>query len=681
MPRLPDIQDFGSRSIPQSRDRFVPAARPGADIGAGLADVAKAGFQITEREDRLKYAKSKSGLLMEDLKARSEFENDPDFETYEPRYRERMKKAREAALGQIRSKTDRLAFEQDSDFDIERGALAVRGLATTKEGDVGRATLANILTTNRTAALEAKDPGTRTALIQSSSDALRGAKEKGYISAQDEETHWQKWTADYGEGFLDVQPLHKRIEVLSKPKGTPADFIAPDRRAALLKTAQREVEAERNARLGELRQSLTDQMQDISAAAQAGIPVTNVPGRASFIAAFGDREGAQRFQSAQRLANLSIEVSGLHGQPTADLVQQVEKYRPKQVEGAAEQAQLHNFMARSVGQILDQRAKDPAGYLMQNSPTVQRAWSEFSQDPGKAPAYLSAVNTEKERMGMPGSAVLPNSYVQGLADDINSEKTAEGLASRIASETQRWGDAWPDVYGQLAGKMSDVAMVIGSGIPQSAATSLAATMKFKDAELKAMLPPDTKWSDVEADVDEQFADFQKSLPPEAAKTVNAVRDSAIRLSIKYMNDGTSRSDAVKKAYSDIVDYQYSLVEFRNSTFRVPKAFNADSIEIGARAALESYSPDSASLTVPDGAALSAEEYASQYGERIRKTAYWVTRPDSKGLRLYNEGGPVVSASGPVDLTWTEIEQKAADANEARGRKFSQASQARMQWTK
>jgi hypothetical protein len=467
MPRLPDIDDLGQRSIPQSRARFVAAARPGADIATGLNDVAAAGFQITEREDRLTYAKSKSGLLMEDLKARSELEQDPDYETYEPRYRDRMKKAREIALGQIRSKTDRLAFEQDSDFDIERGALAVRGLSRTKEVDTGRASLDSILSTNRTAALEAKDSGTRTALIQASSDALRGAKEKGYISAQEEEGQWNRWTADYGEGFLDVQTLPKRIEVLSKPKGTPADFIAPDRRAVLLKAAK-----------NELRQTLSDQMQDIAAAAQSGIPVKDVPSRASFVAAFGDREGNQRFDSVQKLANLSVEVSSLHGMSNTELSQQVERYRPKQVEGAAEQGQLYGFMSRSVSQIMTQRDKDPAGYLMQNSPTVQRAWSAFSQDPSKAPSYLSAITAEKERLGIAGNDVLPNAYVQGLADEIESEKTAEGLARRIAAETQRWGDAWPDVYGQLAAKLNDVAMVIGSGIPESAATSLAATMKL-----------------------------------------------------------------------------------------------------------------------------------------------------------------------------------------------------------
>lgn len=678
MPRLPDIDDFGSRPIPQSRERFDPTARPGADIAAGLNNLASAGYQITERQDRLTYAKTKSDLLMEDLKTRAELENDPDWETYEPRYRERMKKARETALGQIRSKTDRIAFEQDSDFDIERGALAVRGLAKSKEVDTGRATLENVLTTNRNAALEAKDSGTRTALIQSASDALRGAKAKGYISAQEEEGHWQKWTADYGEGFLDVQTLPKRIEILSKPKGTPADFIAPDRRAVLLKAAKNELESEQRARLTELRQSLTDQMQDISAAAQAGIPVTNVPGRASFVAAFGDREGAQRYESATKLANLSIEVSSLHGQPNADLVKEVEKYRPKQVEGAAEQGQLHNFMARSVSQILTQREKDPAGYLMQNSPTVQRAWAEFSQDPARAPAYLSAVTAEKERLGIASNDVLPDAYVQGLADEIAGEKTAEGLAARIESETQRWGDAWPDVYGQLAGKLPDTAMVIGSGIPQRAATSLAATMKLKDTELKAMLPPDVKWNDVEASVDSQFADFQRSMPPEAARTWNAVRDSAVRLSVKYMNDGDGQSDAVKKAYADLVESQYSLIEFRNSTFRVPNTLDADAIETGARFAIGAYAPDAASLAVPAGAAQPVEEYASQWGEYVRENGYWVTRPDGKGLRLYADGGPILDASGPFELTWEQLQKSAADANAERVKRQREEAAKRME---
>ena len=681
MARLPDVDSLGARPIPQSRERFVPSARPGADIAAGLNDLATAGFQIAERQDRLAYAKSKSGLLMEDLRVRAELENDQDWETYEQRYRDRMKKARETASGQIRDPMDRAAFEQDSDFDIERGALAVRGLAKAKEVDTGRATTSSILETNRTAALETKDAGTRTALIQSTSDALRGAREKGYISAQEEEGQWKRWTADYGEGFLKVQTLPKRIDMLSNPKGTPADFVAPDRRAVLLKAAKNELESEQRARLSELRQSLTDQMQDISAAAQAGIPVQNVPARESFVAAFGDREGAQRYESARKLANLSAEVASLHGKSNLDLMQQVEQYRPKQVEGAAEQGQLYNFMTRSVSQIMAARENDPAGYLMQNSPTVQKAWTAFSQDPAKAPAYLSSVTAEKERLGIGGNDVLPDAYVRGLADEIASEKTAEGLASRIESETQRWGDVWPDVYGQLAGKMSDTAMVIGSGIPRSASTALAATMKLKDTELKAMLPPDVKWTDVEANVDERFADFQRSMPPEAARTWGAVRDSAIRLSVKYMNDGADRSDAVKKAYADLVESQYSLTEFRNATFRVPSNLDADAIETGARAAVEMYSPDAASLAVPADAAQTVEEYAGQWAEHVRSNGYWVTRPDGKGLRLYADGGPVLDMSGPVEMTWEQLQKVAAQSEVERTKRQREEAAKRMERTR
>lgn len=678
MARLPDVDSFGARPVPQSRERFVPAARPGADIAAGLTDLASAGFQIQERQDRLAYAKSKSGLLLEDLKTRAELENDPEWETYEQRYRDRMKKAREGALGQIRSKNDKVAFEQDTDFDIERGALVIRGLAKGKEIDSGRGWLDQTEQSNRTAALETKDAGTRTALIENTRDSLRGAREKGYISEEEETNRWQRWTADYGEGFLDVQTLPKRVEILSKPKGTPADLIAPDRRAVLLKAAKNELESEQRARLGELRQSLTDQMQDISAAAQAGIAVQNVPARESFVAAFGDREGAQRYDSARKLANLSTEVASLHGKSNLELMQQVEQYRPKQVEGAAEQGQLHNFMTRSVSQIMAARENDPAGYLMQNSPTVQKAWAAFSQDPAKAPSYLSAVNAEKERLGIGGNDVLPDSYVQGIADEIASEKTAEGLASRIESETQRWGDAWPDVYGQLAGKMSDTAMVIGSGIPRSASTALAATMGLKDAELKAMLPPDTKWTDVESNVDERFADFQRSLPPEAARTWGAVRDSAIRLSVKYMNDGASRGDAVKKAYADLVESQYSLTDFRNTTFRVPRNLDADAVETGARAAVESFVPDAASLEIPASAVESPGEFAEQYQEYVRSNGYWVTRPDGKGLRLYADGGPVVQASGPVELTWEQLQKVSAESEDARIKRQNEEAAKRME---
>lgn len=668
MPRLPSAEDFGARPVPRA-SRGTVTDQSGQIIGQaveGLGEnLIRLAGQRNERQDRLGYAKARSTILQADIAARQELENDNNFETYESRYRERLGQARQVASQSIRGRTDRALFEQDSAVDLERGVAEVRGLAKRREVDTGRAWLAQTQDSNRTAALEAKDEGTRAALISNTLDSIVAAQDRGWISAQEATNQRQNWTANYAEGHLDIQSLPDRIKILSNPKGTPADYIAPDRRAALLKAAQNELKAEQARSQAEARQMLGDQMQDIAAAAQAGVAAKDVPPKASLQLAFGEREGAQRYEAARKLANMSVEIASLHGLPAQDLIEQADKYRPTQVEGAAEQSQLYNVMGRAVSGILTERQKDPAGYLMTHSPPVQQAWAAFQGDSEKAPAYLSAVRAEKERMGMGGTAILPDAYVQGIADQLNTAQTAEQLASRVDQEVSRWGEAWPEVQGQLSGKVSDLTLVMGSGIPRSASVALASASRLKDSELKAMLPASTKWADVEADVDSRFSDFQRSLPPEAARTWNAVRDSAVRLSVKYMNDGNSRGDAVKKAYADLVESQYNLMEFRGATVRVPANLNADRIETGSRQALSEFTPAPGSLVVPDGAALTAEEYAGTWTAYVREKGYWVTRPDAKGVRLYADGGPIVTGTGPVDFSWAELDAKAGEAESAR----------------
>lgn len=664
MPRLPDATSLGERPVPQPR-RQVATDQSGQVVGQAIeasgSNLIRLSEQRQDRQDRVGYANARSAILQADIAARRELENDNDFATYETRYREKLGQARQDASGHIRDRTDRALFEQDSALDLERGVTEIRGLARRKEVDTGRSGLDETLQKNRTAALEAQDEGTRAALIQSTQEAITGAAERGYISAQEATERRQSWTADYAEGHLDIQSLPDRIKILSNPKGTPAGYIAPDRRAVLLKAAQNELKAEQARAQSEARQILGDQMQDIAAAAQAGVPVTQIPVRGAFVSAYGERDGGQRYESARKLANLSTEIASLHGLPAEDLIEQAEAYRPKQVGGAAEQSQLYGIVGRAVSGILNERQKDPAGYLLTHSPPVQQAWAAFQSDPEKATSYLSAVRAEKERMGIDGADILPNAYVQGIADELNTAQTAEQLATRVESEVARWGDAWPTVQGQLAGKVSDLTLVMGAGIPRSASVALASTMKLKDTELKAMLPASTKWGDVEIAVDTQFADFQRSLPPEAARTWNAVRDSAMRLSVKYMNDGNSKNDAVDRAYRDLVESQYALTEFRGVTIRVPAQADTEAVEIGVKLALEDFTPAPESIIVPPGTSVSAEEYAGEWTNYIRENGYWVTRPDGKGVRLYADGGPVVGTEGPVDRTWSELQ----DAGSAR----------------
>ena len=82
------------------------------DAVSGLGnELYGTGQRIFEKEDRLAYAAAKTAMLKADVATRQELENDPDYETWESRYTERMTAAREQAAGLIRSKSDRALFE------------------------------------------------------------------------------------------------------------------------------------------------------------------------------------------------------------------------------------------------------------------------------------------------------------------------------------------------------------------------------------------------------------------------------------------------------------------------------------------------------------------------------------------------------------------------------------------
>jgi hypothetical protein len=441
------------------------------------------------------------------------------------------------------------------------------------------------------------------------------------------------------------------------------EALTADDRIQLRNAAEAEVrrlDAEDKTRLTEARQAMDDQLRDIAVAAQGGIPVTTIPSLANLKALFGEREGSQRYEGAQRAAKLSNTVAGMHTLSTPELISQASSFVPTQVEGAAEQARLAAFVAGRTEAIVRQRREDPAGYLVQHSPAARDAWGQFSQAEGDdqeeaTQAYLRTVRAERERLGLPGNDVLPNSYAQGIADQINGAVSGEQLANTLEAEGARWGLAWPQVYGQLAPKLSDTALVVGSGIPRAAATALASMSQMKDSELKALLPTSTKWEDVQASVHDQTQDFQRSFPSEGARTFNAFNEAATRLTVRYMQQGASKGDAAAKAYRDLIGSQYQMIEYRGATIRVPTTIDGDSIENGARSSIERFAPASNAIAVPPGSPLTPEEYAGQFGAYVRQYGYWLTRPDGKGVRLYVDGGPVVENGAPLERTWEELQ--------------------------
>jgi hypothetical protein len=241
MARIPDVTSLGERRAPIGRaptyeDRSAEITAE--SIGNAARQLGGAVVDFADRRDDFRVAKAGATFSTAEASAR-QFQDD-DWETYETRYRESMTKAKEEALKGVRLPANRQALELQFDSAVERGALNVRQSARVKEIEFGRADLSSMLDSYRTAALSSTDEAMRARSIAGAQLAIQSARDNQYIDPTDAEKLNKTWTQSYAEGLLTMQAPEKRVEMLSKPKGTAIDFIPPDRRAVLLKAAQNE---------------------------------------------------------------------------------------------------------------------------------------------------------------------------------------------------------------------------------------------------------------------------------------------------------------------------------------------------------------------------------------------------------------------------------------------------------
>lgn len=653
MPRIPDASQLGYNTPQIRTPRFqrgagsVGAANAAANFAGTIGQSAEF---LQEREDTFAFAQAKSKYALADIEARKATQDwyeaeraksaEPQFFKMPPQqlenyYNERMKRAQEDSVTMIRSQRDRAAFDASAKLNVAAGTADMRQFGKQKKKDADRASLSFMLDSNRRVALEASDEPTRANAVRNVQAALDGAVVEDAISSDESQAMGKAWTLSYAEGYVDTLPLRKQIEVLSKPDGTPASLLQPDRRSFLLKQAKNQqriederAEANKTSKLVEVRQALHDQMSDLLAGAENGLQLSP-PSEAILKTAYGDREGERMWALAEKAVELSGDMASLHQLPTADIQARAESYRPKigSTVSVTDQDRLHAVISRGVAAIVEQRKQDPAGYLVKHAPATSAAWDQLQLNPTdeNRDAYIAAIDADVERLGMLRGDLLPNSTAKLLASEIASEKSPEKLAAILASESAKWGDRWPDIHNQIAKDLPDVAAVIGSGIDKTAAVNLAKTLNLKDTELSAMLPPGTTWNALRQAVGKEFADVRKSFPAQGARTFGAIEESAMRLSLTYMQAGDSESSAITRAYNDLIGNQYNIGSLKDVTFLVPKNFDVSDIETEAEDILRNFKP-------PRDIVGNADPLRVQ--QSYRDDAYWVMDKNGDGLRMY-----------------------------------------------
>lgn len=260
MPRLPDATVLGDRPIPNGR-RPIVSDQSGTILSRGIDQLAGGILRASDQINQFATASARSDVLNADIEARRSLENDPDYQTYEKRYTEAMNKAREAAAKRIPDRISRTVFEQQSGLDFQRGLASVRQAATQREGDVSRSQLDETITANRSSALLAPDEATRRAFMVATEDAIKGAYEKGYLSAEDATNLQQSWSRSFAESFVGMQPLDTQLKMLSESRGTIADIIDPAKRVEMIDRAQRQKLAEED-QAWQMSERARRQMQD-----------------------------------------------------------------------------------------------------------------------------------------------------------------------------------------------------------------------------------------------------------------------------------------------------------------------------------------------------------------------------------------------------------------------------------
>jgi hypothetical protein len=313
-------------------------------------------------------------------------------------------------------------------------------------------------------------------------------------------------------------------------------------------------------------------------------------------------------------------------------------------------------------------ADDSFGYVVNSSPRLQQMLAEGSQDPQKFRAAISYADQLQANLGVQPWArtYLGTQAASGMVASINAA-TPEKAADEIENMAKRYGDLWPNVVNELAGKGLNPAYTTVARLTQptdaSIRTDLVSALNAGPQTLRDNLAVGTDAKDISEGVRSRYADFASTLRADGAAGQKLLANeitSAEMLAMLYRQRGDSVSTAVRKATDALVNNRYDF----EGTFRAPKG-------VGSQAAR------AAEMTLGN---LTAEQFAPVAGgdpnlsETYRRAAAldyarrgtWANTPNGDGIELlFPNGSPVVLENGQrVRLMFNALPQNPTTQTDA-----------------
>lgn len=316
--------------------------------------------------------------------------------------------------------------------------------------------------------------------------------------------------------------------------------------------------------------------------------------------------------------------------------------------------QRYAQVASKYAQVQKAREDDPGTWLLQNSPVIKDAYSQFSQRQVSGEYFASRIQAEKERLGIRSKDILPTEMVNSILHQIDNSN--EQSVAAVQSIAQSYGSQAPAVIAQLQGKSGSALSVVMSVDNANAANALFQNRKLSTDELKKA--SGTQSSSVESEWSDQFADFGVSLASQRGglKAYSDFNEQGKRLAYIYASRGMDGASAAKMAFNQIAGDQYDF----EGAWRLPKSLNLNVRDItdGTKNYLEKLKPEDID---PQGfmgdSRLPADVGRAMALSRIKNNAEWVTSEDEKGLYLTADRTYINGADGnPIFVPFKELSQ-------------------------
>lgn len=141
------------------------------------------------------------------------------------------------------------------------------------------------------------------------------------------------------------------------------DAASPEAQATFL----RQADQIRRQQQAEYRTAIDGQVRDATAAYMRGVEFPNPPGEADFMAAYGVREGNQRYTEFKNTQIAGQYIGSFRNMPTSSITAYVKQLEPtpeQTGEGYATRAALYDNVVTAANQVIKQRQADPVQFSL-----------------------------------------------------------------------------------------------------------------------------------------------------------------------------------------------------------------------------------------------------------------------------------------------------------------------------